>query len=137
MLGRRKRKAPEFVPTGPLVLVVTNDDHISGEATLGFPPDYKVEVVRDARAAVDALARMTPSCMVVDLQSGSAGGYALLKDVEQIPRLDGVPVLMLVRRWEDSWLAKQAGAARVCRKPIATADLVRETIALATAKRPA
>lgn len=136
MLGRKKRD-PEFVPGGPLVLVVTSDPNVSEEAALGFPADYTVEIVSDAREAIDALARMTPSCMIVDLQSGSAGGFALLKDVSQIHRLAHVPVLMLVRRLEDSWLAEQAGATRVLRKPVSSADLVKATIEVASAKQPA
>lgn len=118
------------------MLVVTNDPVVADEARLGFPSDFYVEVAHDARQAMDVLSRLTPAVMIVDLQSGSAGGFALLKDMSQIARLARVPVLMLVRRWQDAWLAEQAGAARVCRKPIATGDLVREVLELRD-KQPA
>lgn len=106
------------------VLVVTDDPTLELEARYAFPDDFDVVVVGDARAASSELAAWTPAVLVVDLLSGSAGGYALGSDMAQNARLDGVPMLMLIDRHQDDWLARQAGADAVRTKPIDTAELV-------------
>lgn len=106
------------------VLVVTTDAALGGEARFAFPSDFDVVVVRDAREAWAELGRWTPAVLVVDLLTGSAGGYALGSDMAQDPRLANVPMLMLIDRHQDEWLARQAGADAIRTKPIDTAELV-------------
>jgi CheY-like chemotaxis protein len=71
-----------------------------------------------------------PDAAIVDIHTGSAGGYGLAKDMSQEPRLSKVPVLMLLERAQDTWLARQAGAALIKVKPVSSADLVREALAM-------
>jgi DNA-binding response OmpR family regulator len=112
------------------VLVVTDDPTLELEARYAFPDDFDVVVVGDARAAARELALWTPAAVVVDLLSGSAGGFALGRDMSQRPRTAAVPILMLIDRHQDEWLARQAGAAAVRTKPIDTAELVASTLDL-------
>ena len=112
------------------VLVVSDDERIREEARFGFAPDLGVALARDAR---DALAQMQgdrPAVVVIDLHTGSAGGYALCKEMGQFRHLADVPVLMLLERDQDQWLAKQAGAHLVRTKPIDTSDLVSDAMSL-------
>ncbi|HEX2195792.1 MAG TPA: hypothetical protein VHJ76_02605, partial [Actinomycetota bacterium] len=92
------------------VLVVTDDPALQREARFAFPSDFDVVAVRDAREALSELDQWTPAVLVVDLLAGSAGGYALGSDMSQDRRLENVPMLMLVDRRQDEWLARQAGA---------------------------
>ena len=112
------------------VLVVTGDPALRQEAPFSFPPDFDVVVVRDARAAWAELNEWTPAVVVVDLLTGSAGGFALGSDMAQDRRLANVPMLMLIDRHQDEWLARQAGADAIRTKPIDTAELVSSALDL-------
>lgn len=112
------------------VLVVTDDPMLDREARFAFPDDFDVVVVRDARDAWSELGTWTPAVLVVDLMSGSAGGFALGSDMAQSSRLSDVPMLMLIDRHQDEWLARQAGADAVRTKPIDTAELVATSLDL-------
>jgi DNA-binding response OmpR family regulator len=91
----------------------------------------------DATSAIEALATWRPLVVVVDLQTGRAGGYALAKDLSQDARLASVPVIILVERDQDRWLAGQAGATEILRKPVDGRDLVRVISAVLASKIPA
>jgi two-component system, OmpR family, response regulator MprA len=107
------------------VLVVSGDPEILTEARSGFPLGFDVSTVGDARQAVEILgAGPPPDLLIVDLQTGSAGGFALARDLSQIPRLASIPILMLLERDQDLWLAHQAGAAAVRTKPLDVDQLV-------------
>ncbi len=112
------------------VLVVSDDDGIRDEARFGFAPDLEVALARDARDALRQMEAEVPAVVVIDLHTGSAGGFALCKDMDQDPRLRDVPVLMLLDRDQDRWLAQQAGAKLIRTKPIDTSDLAADTLSL-------
>ncbi len=112
------------------VLVVSDDDRVRDEARFGFAPDLQVALARDAREALRQMESDVPAVVVIDLHTGSAGGFALCKDMDQNPRLQDVPVLMLLDRDQDRWLADQAGAELIRTKPIDTSDLVADTLSL-------
>ncbi len=112
------------------VLVVTGDPVLRREAHFAFPADFDVVVVKDARSASSELGAWTPAVVVVDMLSGSAGGFALGSDMSQDGRLSKVPMLMLIERHQDEWLARQAGADAIRTKPIDTAELVSSALGL-------
>ncbi len=112
------------------VLVVTDDPTLQHDARYAFPEDFDVVVVHDARTALAELREWTPAVVVVDLLSGSAGGFALGRDMSQDRRLASVPMLMLIDRHQDEWLARQAGAGGIRTKPIDTAELVASALEL-------
>lgn len=105
------------------VLVVSDDAALRREAELAFPDDFDVVVARDARTAEAELDAWTPAVVVVDLLAGSAGGFALGRDMSQDRRLAHVPILMLIDRHQDEWLARQGGASATRTKPIDAAEL--------------
>lgn len=106
------------------VLVVSDDPVLGREAELAFPDDFDVVVVRDARAARSELDAWSPALVVVDLLSGSAGGFALGREMSQQRRLKDIPILMLLDRPQDEWLARQGGAGATKTKPVDAAELV-------------
>ena len=100
------------------ILVVSDDPEVTDELRFALGDDVDVLGANDGRAALESLEGVTPDVVVVDLQTGRAGGFALAKDMAQFPRLASVPVMILLERPQDRWLAEQVGAAAILRKPI-------------------
>jgi DNA-binding response OmpR family regulator len=120
--------------TGPLetiaVLVVSDDARVGEEIGYGSPSSVKAEIVVDSRAAWSKLQQLTPQVVVVDIQTGSAGGYGLARDMRADTRFSDTPILMLLERDQDGWLAKQAGATLWRTKPVEVTTLVGEVLSL-------
>lgn len=114
------------------IVVVSDDERIRDSAGYGFDDSVVVTFAADAREAIEILREGTPAVVVVDLHAGSAGGYALCRDMAADPRLETIPVLMLLERDQDAWLAKEAGADLHRTKPIDTAELVAVALSLNT-----
>lgn len=115
---------------GIKVLVVSDDEQIRNEAEFGFPTGVEISTVTDSREASLRMKTEVPNVLIVDIRTGSAGGFGLLRDMSQRATQHGIPVLMLVEREQDEWLARQAGASRVRIQPIESSELVAETLSL-------
>jgi DNA-binding response OmpR family regulator len=109
-------------PTGS-ILVVSTDPDVEEEVRFGLPEGLEIVSVNDAAAALESLATFTPLAVMVDLRTGRSGGYSLAMDMSQIVRLAQIPVIVVVERDQDRWLAKQAGATLVLRKPLDSNEL--------------
>jgi two-component system, OmpR family, phosphate regulon response regulator PhoB len=116
-----------------VVFVVSDDPLIREECEYGFPSDVSVEIYMDARDASDAMAERAPDGVIVDLQTGNAGGFSLARWMRSLHDLEDVPILILLEREQDRWLARQSGATASRVKPIPTASLVGETLDLISA----
>jgi DNA-binding response OmpR family regulator len=116
-----------------VVFVVSDDRLVREECEWGFPSDVSVEIYLDARDASDAMAERSPDVVIVDLQTGTAGGFSLARWMRSLRHLSDVPVLILLEREQDRWLARQSGATASRIKPIPTASLVDETLDLISA----
>ena len=84
------------------------------------PGQDVIEVTRgqDVRGAV---AEHEPDLVVLDLQIGNMGGIAVAIDLhleESAGRLPHVPILLLLDREADSFLARRAAAEAVLVKPV-------------------
>lgn len=112
------------------VLVVTMDPLVREEARYGFSENVTVELVTDAREALHLMGDHVPDVAVVDIQTGSAGGFGLVREMRQTVGLQDVPVLMLLDRDQDAWLARSAGAKKHLTKPIDSARLASEALSL-------
>lgn len=99
-------------------LVVSDDPAVAEEIRSGLPAQVEVVVENDARTAIKRLDALTPRVVVVDLQTGNAGGFGLAKDMSQTARLASIPVIVLLEREQDRWLAQQSGATLALRKPV-------------------
>ena len=76
--------------------------------------------------AHDALRSAAPAAVVIDLQVGSMGGMAIARELHQQAALngeDGVPVVLLLDRKADSFLAKRSGVAAWVIKPFTAHDI--------------
>jgi DNA-binding response OmpR family regulator len=115
---------------GRSILVVSRDERIAEEARLGFNQDLEIVHARDAREAIALLRTFLPACVIVDIHTGSSGGVGLSRDMQDLAHLRDVPILMLLERDQDRWLAGQAGADAIRTKPLGTSELVDEVTRL-------
>jgi DNA-binding response OmpR family regulator len=116
------------------VLLATDSDLLAEQINTAIGgPDTSVRLVRagqDVRAAVE---RAVPDLVVLDLQIGNMGGMATCLDLRLesgAGRLPRVPVLMLLDRVADVFLAQQADADGWLVKPLDTFRIRRAVEAL-------
>jgi DNA-binding response OmpR family regulator len=109
-------------PAGTL-LVVSEDPDVEEEVRFGVPEGLEVHVVNDAFSANEALLTLTPLAVIVDLRTGRSGGFSLAMDMSQTARLARIPVIVVLERDQDRWLAHQAGAAHILQKPLNSNEL--------------
>ncbi len=106
----------------PHILLATDADWIRDEvvAALGAT-DTSIDVVRAGRDVVKAIRNRTPDLAVLDLQIGNMGGMATAMELrleESAGRLPHVPVLMLLDRAADVFLARRSAAEGWLIKPL-------------------
>jgi len=118
--------------SSPVILVVSDDPHLSAEFAYAFPDDVTVSFSPNAREALVSMSEIIPSVVIADIRTGSAGGYGLSREMSADDRLKAVPRLMLLERAQDSWLSKQAGATDYVVKPVPANELVQRALGLAS-----
>jgi DNA-binding response OmpR family regulator len=94
-------------------------------------PDLVVRSVRAGVEVLPAVNEATPDLVILDLQIGNMGGMAVCLDLrleEGMDRIDHVPVLMLLDRRPDVFLARRANAEGWLVKPL---DPIRLRLAVA------
>ena len=104
------------------VLLATDADWIADEVDAALTDD-DVEVLRIRTGAevVDVTADLEPDLVVLDLQIGNMGGMAACMDIrldESVDLLPHIPVLMLLDRDVDAFLANRSEADGWIVKPI-------------------
>ena len=106
----------------PRVLLATDADRIHEEVDAAVGGD-DIEVIRVNRG-VDVLPTVhdaSPDLVVLDLQIGNMGGMAACMDIrldESVGKLGHVPVLMLLDREADIFLAERCDADGWVVKPL-------------------
>jgi DNA-binding response OmpR family regulator len=106
----------------PELLVATDADAVvdAVRAAVGGP-DTIVRSVATGAAVGPSVATQTPDLVVLDLQIGNMGGMATCLDLRLeagAGRLPEVPVLMLLDRRADVFLARRSGADGWVVKPL-------------------
>jgi|SRR5918999_1131165 DNA-binding response OmpR family regulator len=123
--------APESSQQEMHVLVVSDDVLLRDQARWAFPAGVTVSFAVDSRDAWKQLQERAPSVVVVDMQTGNAGGYGLTRDMAEDEHLARVPVVILLEREQDEWLARSSGATAYRTKPLPLGELVREVLTAA------
>ena len=120
------------------VLLATDSDALVAEvhAALG-DADTTIRLVRAGADVRDAVAAQTPDLVVLDLQIGNMGGIATSIDLRlesDMGRLQRVPILLLLDRDADVYLAERSLADSWLIKPLdalslgqAARDLLHDT----------
>lgn len=89
-------------------------------------PEYALIDHDDPRSAFDLILSESPDAVVIDLQVKSMGGMAIAREIRQQAALnqqEPVPVVLLLDRAADGFLAKRAGVAAWVTKPFTAHDL--------------
>jgi DNA-binding response OmpR family regulator len=106
----------------PDVLIATDADWVHDEVEAALvDDDTRVLRIRHGADVRSAVAETEPDLVVLDLQIGHMGGIAASLDLrheEAAGRLLHVPVLILLDRSADVFLARRAGAEGWMIKPL-------------------
>lgn len=115
----------------PIVLVVSDADWVRNEVRAALiGPGFQVVEVSRGQDVREAVARQNPDLVIVDMQISNMGGVAVTIDLrleESADRLGHVPVLLLLDREADRFLAHRAGAEAMLLKPV-DAGTLRRTV---------
>ena len=109
------------------ILVIADEAWARNEVHAALTePDYSLIDHADPKTAGEALTAEKPAAVVIDLQVGNMGGMAIARELHQAAAMrgeDGVPVVLLLDRAADSFLAKRAGVAAWVTKPFSAHDI--------------
>jgi DNA-binding response OmpR family regulator len=116
------------------VLIATDADAVFAEVEAALVDESTSVVrVRTGHEVAGVVAGSTPDLVVLDLQIGNMGGIAAclhLRHEAGAERLPDVPVLMLLDRQADVFLAKRSGADGWVVKPLDAFTLRRAATAI-------
>ena len=96
-------------------------------------PDVEVHAVTSGPGVVSFVAEESPDLVIVDMQMGNMGGMAVCLELrlqESYDAIDHIPVLMLLDRRPDVFLARRSGAEGWLVKPLDPLRLRRAVAAL-------
>ena len=107
----------------PEVLIASDEDWVREEvrSVLSTRPDTTVREVASGAAVAPAVKEAPPDLVVADLQIGNMGGIAVCLELhleESAGRLPHVPVLLLLDRRADVFLARRADTEGWLVKPL-------------------
>ena len=106
----------------PRIVIAADGRWIVDEVAAALPgPDYEVVEIQRGLAVLPWLQENDADLVVLDLQIGNMGGMAVCQELrleEDAGRLDHLPVLMLLDRRADVFLAKRVDAEGWLVKPM-------------------
>ncbi len=110
------------------VLLATDADWLFADVAAALGGTHDVHRVREGSAVAAAVGEVDPALIILDLQIGNMGGIAtslLIKQEARAGRLPDVPVLLLLDREADEFLATTSDADAWVTKPLNTLVLRR------------
>ena len=118
----------------PTILVASDAPTVRAEiAAVTGGPDTTVVEARSGPEVVERVTAELPDLVIVDMQMGNMGGMATTLELRleaSYDKIDHVPVLMLLDRRPDVFLARRSGAEGWLVKPLDPIRLRRATAAL-------
>lgn len=87
---------------------------------------WSISTVTDGEAALDAVRRLNPRMMVLDVMLPKRSGFEVLKQIRADERTRSLPVLILTAKGQqqDRRVAEELGASGFVTKPYANAEVV-------------
>jgi DNA-binding response OmpR family regulator len=96
-------------------------NEVRSSLTLG---DWEVDEVTDPRQASKLVSERRAAAVIVDMQVGSMGGMAVVRDIRQsFDEASRPRTVLLLDRSVDEFIARRAGADACVLKPITASDL--------------
>jgi CheY-like chemotaxis protein len=118
----------------PKILVASDAPSVRSEVlAVVAGPDNETTEISSGPELLKSVAAAAPDLVVVDLQMGNMGGMAVCMDLRleaSYGALPHIPVLMLLDRRADVFLARRSGAEGWVVKPLDPIRLRRATTAL-------
>lgn len=117
----------------PTILVAADAAFVRDDVIAALSGEYDILVVEEGRDVRQAVVEHNVHIAVLDMQMGSMGGIAVTMDLrleESGGRIGHVPVLLLLDRRADVFLARRAGAEGFLVKPMSPIKLRRAVAAL-------
>ncbi len=124
----------------PKILIVADTPWVTSDvhAALGLP-GYELLDHDDPRSLTDVVAAFEPDAAVIDLQVASMGGMAMARALKEASQANGfpeLPVILLLDRSSDAFLARRAAVDAWLEKPFDAAEL-RDALAGVLTEEPA
>ncbi|HEY7565706.1 MAG TPA: response regulator [Acidimicrobiia bacterium] len=113
------------------LLLVADSAWVRNDVEASLPTSDWTIHHADPRMVVEAAIDHPPDAIVIDMQVGSMGGMAVirrLRDAIAMGEIEQVPLVLLLDRIVDRFIAKRAGADRSLVKPF-TAQAFRKVLA--------
>lgn len=111
----------------PAILLVADDIWVRNDVAAAVSdPGTTLEVLDEPEQAAEALARDLYDVVIVDMQVKSMGGVAvtrLLRDAMATGAVGSTPIILLLDRSADTFLARRAGVDASVVKPFTAQDL--------------
>ncbi len=110
------------------VLLVTDADWLAQQCEAALGGDHCVNRVRKGSDTLEAIRSVDPDLVLLDMQVGNMGGMAAclaIRQEEQMGRLTPRPVLMMLDRDADEFLARRSEADAWLVKPVDPLRLAR------------
>ena len=109
----------------PTVLLVADSEWVANDVAASLATgDWTIDTVSDPRRAADVALEQRPDAVLVDMQVGSMGGMAVIRDIRARYGDDAPPrTVLLLDRDADRFLARRARADASVIKPFAAAEL--------------
>lgn len=97
---------------------------------------WQVDCHSDGSDAVEAVQKLRPDLLILDLMLPGRSGLDILRDLRALSEFENLPVLMLTARGQssDRDMAQRAGVSRFMTKPFSNIEVltaVRDLVALA------
>ncbi len=110
------------------ILVVADEVWVRNEVHAGLTdPSFTLIDHDDPATAADVAISSDADAVIVDMQVGAMGGMAITRSVRHATSIGddpGLPVVILLDRKADEFLAKRAGAAGWVAKPFTSHELI-------------
>ncbi len=118
----------------PLVLIAEDEPYIVESLTFLIErAGLGVAVAKDGALALEAIKRLRPAVVILDIMLPEENGMEVLRFVKSTPDLRDIPVLVLTARGQenDRQMALALGADAFVTKPFSNREVVERTLALA------
>ena len=115
------------------LILATDDDRLADQCRSALEGTHEIVCVSRGMDVIEAVRTTDPSLVMLDLQIGNMGGIATCLEIrmeEQMRRLKPRPVLLLLDRKADTFLARRSSADSWLIKPIESLRLSRKVAAL-------
>ncbi len=110
------------------VLLVTDSDWLAQQCEAALGGDHRLHRVHKGSDTLEAIQSVDPDLVLLDMQVGNMGGMAAclaIRQEEQMGRLEPRPVVMLLDRDADEFLARRSEADAWLVKPVDPLRLAR------------